>query len=132
MGYYSDVSISLHKEDMVELVKRAKLECEEAFQLLTRGNFYDCGDDMVWTHSCVKWYIEYDEIRWVYHTIRSFKTYDFKRIGESYDDYEHESAYDDGDYWRCPLDELAEMERSFRVDGVDVNTESFVGSIIWQ
>lgn len=132
MGYYSQVSIALRKEDMIELVKRAKIECEDAFKLLTYyGSFYDCGDEMVWIHSCVKWYIEYEEVRWIYNTMRSFKAYDFKRFGDNYEDYEHESGYDDDADW-CSLDGLAEMERSFRVEGVDVNMDDFVRSIIWQ
>lgn len=130
MGYRSDISIALRKEDMIAMFKRSKMECPDAYDLLSRGTIFDCGDEMVWRGDWIKWYEDYyEEVKWIMSAMRSFSTYDFKRIGEDYEDYEHESAYDDDKSDWCYLDELSYMERSFHVDGVDVNMNDFTEAV---
>lgn len=58
MGYYSEVAITLYKDDFETLVKRAAEECEHSLDLIRNATLYKDEDNetvsMTW--NSVKWY----------------------------------------------------------------------------
>lgn len=123
MGYRSDVAIALRREDMVDLLKRAEALDRDAFGILLRGEHImsDSGRYVVWHQRWIKWYEDYEAIRFIMSIVRGYDCYAFKRIGEDFDDIETENGYSDDNADGFVLDELIDINRSFDISGDMVN-----------
>lgn len=104
MGYYSDVAIAIRKRDakclFEELAKRPDDDTVKWFvsSSMEEFNIYDADHNpdsiqvLRWDRE--KWDDEFEEVQYIMNFIRSlgYGNYEFMRIGEDYDDVEHEGA----------------------------------------
>ena len=107
MGYYSDVAIAIRKRDAKRLLdEAAKLPDDNYLRRLVEQHKETIDDFdpnpegvQILRWFGVKWYNELWEIKHIMDFIRSLGegNYEFMRIGEEYDDVEHEGTIA-GDY----------------------------------
>lgn len=115
MGYSSEVALTLHKSDMIDLFSKAKEAGEGIYEFLGCAKLIKHTEEyasLYW--DWVKWYDGYTEVDFVTNFYNQLlddnKDYSFKRIGEDNEDYE--STYN-GDY---EIDEHVEFARRFETD----------------
>lgn len=107
MGYYSDVVLVLSKKAaqvLRERIEKAEAEAEEGADCDWQVDFTDKylktdGAELYYWES-IKWYTAFPEVKWLEDFIDSLDGTDFLfiRIGESYEDIEH-----DGMFWDNPF-----------------------------
>lgn len=130
MGYYSEVAITLYKDDFEALVKRAAEECEHSLNLIRNATLYKDEDNetvsMTW--NSVKWYEGFRSVDFIMSFIRSDDMeYQFKRIGEETGDIEEE--YND-ENWVLGEATSVCCYISMEAAGTEVNSESLVNDIL--
>lgn len=117
MGYYSDVALTLKRNDMTNLVRQAK-EDEDVLALLDLAELYDQKECMTLVWRFIKWYDYNPSVRWIVNKIYEMDDYLFLCIGEEYDDIKTEWA-GDGDLW-----EYCDISREFNLaDGKKCSIE---------
>ena len=101
MGYRSEVAITVPNEAFKELVEKAKEECGIAYELIKNSSIYQKGKFTTMHFDYVKWYADYDDVRFIENFMRS-SPYVFKRVGEDYGDIEIlEGDIADFDIYNC-------------------------------
>lgn len=130
MGYYSEVAITLHKEDFETLVRRAAEESEDSLYLIRISTLYKDEDNetvsMTW--NSVKWYEGFRSVDFIMSFLRSNDVeYQFKRIGEETGDIEEE--YNDENF---VLDDATSVCCYISMDaaGTEVDAEASVDDIL--
>jgi len=94
MGYYSEVAITIMKSDFVNMVDKAKVECEKALELIM-------GAKILLKNKFVTMYI--GAIIWAGEAADFLALsleeipHNFKRVGWDYDDIEHKYQWGDED-----------------------------------
>ena len=94
MGYYSDVALTLRKEDALELIKQAK-EDKTVWPFMCTAHMINQNEYVTLHWEWVKWYDDYEEIQFITAFYRNLDEYSFKRIGEDNSDIEEEWNGDD-------------------------------------
>lgn len=61
MGYYSDVALTLCKGNAVEMVRKAKIECESAYRTLSAAKIVDHDEYVSFLWHGIKWY-HFDDV----------------------------------------------------------------------
>lgn len=110
MGYYSDVALTLRKEDATELIKQAK-ENEKVWPFMCTAHMINQNEYVTLHWEWVKWYDDYEEIQFITAFYRNLDEYSFKRIGEDNSDIEEEWNGDDDN-----IAYKAEIERCFNIE----------------
>jgi len=87
MGYRSEVAIVIENEAFEELLKKAKAENNDAYDLIKNGSVYQTKKFTTLYFEWVKWYEDYEDVQLIESFIREIP-HVFKRIGEDYDDIE--------------------------------------------
>ena len=100
MGYYSDVALTLRKEDAVELVRKAKVECESAYRTLSAAKIVDHDEYVSFLWYSIKWY-HFDDVVFITNFCHECDDYSLKRIGEEYSDIDEEMGDEDYDMADC-------------------------------
>ena len=100
MGYYSDVALTLRKEDAVELVRKAKVECESAYRTLSAAKIVDHDEYVSFLWYSIKWY-HFDDVVFITNFCHECDDYSLKRIGEEYSDIDEEMGGEDYDMADC-------------------------------
>ena len=100
MGYYSDVALTLRKEDAVELVRKAKVECESAYRTLSAAKIVDHDEYVSFMWYSIKWY-HFDDVVFITNFCHECDDYSLKRIGEEYSDIDEEMGGEDYDMADC-------------------------------
>lgn len=110
MGYYSEVVIVMHKNDLRDMIRKAAMTgMEDVLSLVNNAEVYSkegSEDDIVtlrWDY--VKWYDRCPQIRFIMDFIQGEdRQYRFARIGEETGDLEeHESVRCDDDFYECAM-----------------------------
>ena len=94
MGYYSEVAITLYKEDFEALVEEAANRENVALNLIKNSLLCENKKSNIITiyWNSIKWYENYDDVRFIMSFIENNDTqYHFIRTGESSGDIEEES-----------------------------------------
>ena len=98
MGYYSDIAISIRKEDF-ELLKEFDKENQNLMELLEVAEVKESRGAVVIKWDSLKWYSELSEVQAIEEFLGKLsdedKPYRFIRIGEDVDDTEIEYNYGD-------------------------------------
>lgn len=110
MGYRSDVALTLRKEDALELIKQAK-ENETVRPFMRMAHTIDQNEYVTFHWEWVKWYDDFEDIRFIAGFYRNLEEYSFKRIGEDNSDIEEEWNGDDDN-----IVYKAEIERCFNIE----------------
>ena len=105
MGYRSEVSIAIFKSDFDNIVKDAKENCKDGFDLIKYGTIElykrEIEDVIVITWSDIKWYEGYNDIDYIMDSLKHLadieRPYKFIRIGEETGDVEVDENYIDWD-----------------------------------
>lgn len=83
MGYYSEVAITMHKEDFRDLVRRASEDSEMTFDLIRKAELFEHSHDLItmfWDN--VKWYETTKSVGYIMNFIRDDREYQFKRMAK--------------------------------------------------
>lgn len=105
MGYYSDVAISMYESDYDKLCEKVNAANRNIRFFVGAAEAYksSLGDKkavtLVW--NWVKWYPEFEDVKFISDFLGTLSNYSFKRFGEDIGDYEEVSN-------GCS-DELAEL-----------------------
>ena len=92
MGYYSDVAISMYESDYDKLREKVNAASREIRSLMGAAEAYGSSlggkkaVTLVW--NWVKWYPEFDDVKFISDFLGTLSNYSFKRIGEDIGDYE--------------------------------------------
>lgn len=132
MGYRSDVTITLYKQDFETLVRQASENTNGALNLIKYATLYknEAGDIVTLFWNSVKWYDGYNDVDFIMSFIRSGDVqYHYLRVGEESGDIEEEN--NDDDWCLC---ESTYIEQYICVEsaGDEVNIESSVEEILKQ
>ncbi len=100
MGYYSDVALTLRKEDALELIKQAK-ENEKVWPYMYMAYIADQNEYVTFCWEWIKWYDEFEGIQFITAFYHNLAEYSFKRIGEEYSDIDEEMGGEDYDMADC-------------------------------
>lgn len=132
MGYRSDVSLTMFREDYKRMLARAKgLENKNPLNLLRMAEIYANNDESIVTlyWSSVKWYSSYDDVSFIESFIHEKNEsddeipYKFIRIGEECNDIEIEYS-NNGDGFECPdLDYMTYTVSEIVIDGRNIPKE---------
>ncbi len=92
MGYRSEIALTMFESDYQEMLKKAYRESKDvALPFITRYAHLYKSDDIVTIYwDWVKWYEEYEDVRFVIDFIHNDIPYKFTRVGESVGDIEEE------------------------------------------
>lgn len=97
MGYCSQVTLTLYKDDLINLVRSAKRESTYAYDLIkyAKAIVSETDEDVVTLHwDCVKWYN--GGVPFINSFLQSSSVqYVFKRVGEENGDIEEEQNDDE-------------------------------------
>lgn len=132
MGYRSDVTITLYKQDFETLVRQASENTNGALDLIKYASLYknEASDIVTLFWNSVKWYDGYNDVDFIMSFIRSGDVqYHYLRVGEESGDIEEEN--NDDDWCLC---ESTYIEQYICVEsaGDEVNIESSVDEILKQ
>lgn len=132
MGYRSDVTITLYKQDFETLVRQASENTNGALDLIKYATLYknEASDIVTLLWNSVKWYDGYNDVDFIMSFIRSGDVqYHYLRVGEESGDIEEEN--NDDDWCLC---ESTYIEQYICVEsaGDEVNIESSVDEILKQ
>lgn len=130
MGYRSDVTITMYKQDFETLVRQASEDTNGALDLIKYATLYNNEASNIVTlyWDCIKWYDGCDEdVNFIMSFIRSNIQYHFIRIDEEAGDVEEEN---NDEHWM--LCESTYIERYINVEcaGNEVDVESSVNKIL--
>jgi hypothetical protein len=100
MGYYSDVALTLRKEDATELVRKAKVECDSAYRTLSAARIVDHDKYVSFMWYSIKWY-HFDDVVFITNFCHECDDYSLKRIGEEDSDIDEEMGGEDYDMADC-------------------------------
>lgn len=106
MGYYSEVALTMKTADVEELMRRAKAECEGAFDLLEIANMHTHGSEYTTLHwDYVKWDDDYMPYSFISDFYQGVDEYHFIRCGEENGDIEEDYSdiTDDVIQFTCPV-----------------------------
>ena len=99
MGYRSDVALTIKNEEFNVLTAKAKIENQDAYDLIKYAEIRQNKNYTTLSWECVKWYESYDDVSYIEQFMNSGIAYSFKRVGEDYDDVETSSNFvTDNDY----------------------------------
>lgn len=132
MGYRSDVTITLYKQDFETLVRQASENTNGALDLIKYATLYknEAGNIVTLLWNSVKWYDGYNDVDFIMSFIRSGDVqYHYLRVGEESGDIKEEN--NDDDWCLC---ESTYIEKYICVEsaGDEVNIESSVDEILKQ
>lgn len=132
MGYRSDVTITLYKQDFETLVRQASEDTNGALDLIKYASLYknEASDIITLFWNSVKWYDGYNDVDFIMSFIRSGDVkYRYLRVGEESGDIEEED--NDHDWYLC---ESTYIEQYICIEsaGDEVNIESSVDEILKQ
>ena len=132
MGYRSDVTITLYKQDFETLVRQASENTNGALDLIKHASLYknEASDIITLFWNSVKWYDGYNDVDFIMSFIRSGDVkYHYLRVGEESGDIEEEN----NDHDRC-LCESTYIEQYICIESAadEVNIESSVDEILKQ
>ena len=132
MGYRSDVTITLYKQDFETLVRQASENTNGAVDLIKYASLYknEASDIITLFWNSVKWYDDYNDVDFIMSFIRSGDVkYHYLRVGEESGDIEEEN----NDHDRC-LCESTYIEQYICIESAvdEVNIESSVDEILKQ
>lgn len=130
MGYYSDVAIAMYRKDFEKMVKVAKSrETTDGLTLIRAANLYESKINevptitMLW--DCVKWYESFGSVKFIMSYLNENDIiYQFRRIGEEYEDIEIKSNDD-----KYELVDLVDILRDIYVDGNTIDSKELIDSI---
>lgn len=130
MGYYSDVAIAMYRKDFEKMVRAAKSnETTSGLELIKAACLHEARANglptitMYW--NCVKWYNTFDSVRFIMSFLNENDiTYQFRRIGDEYDDIE--ITGNDEDY---KLIDLLDILRDIYVHGNGINSKELIDKI---
>lgn len=88
MGYRSDVSLTIYKNDFFKLIEKAKRESKGALELINYAELFEAEEVYTLYWTSVKWYEGYSDVDFIESFIDSGIQYSYKRIGEDYSDIE--------------------------------------------
>ena len=94
MGYRSDVTITLYKQDFETLVRQASENTNGALDLIKYASLYknEASDIITLFWDSVKWYDDYNDVDFIMSFIRSGDVkYRYLRVGEESFDIEIEN-----------------------------------------
>lgn len=100
MGYCSDVALTLRKENAVEMVRKAKIECESAYKTLSAAKIVDHDEYVSFLWYSIKWY-HFDDVVFITNFCHECDDYSLKRIGEEDSDIDGEMGGEDYDMADC-------------------------------
>ncbi len=132
MGYRSDVTITLYKQDFETLVRQASENTNGALDLIKYATLYknEASDIVTLFWNSVKWYDGYNDVDFIMSFIRNGDVqYHYLRVGEESGDIEEEN--NDDDWCLC---ESTYIEQYICVEsaGDEANIESSVDEILKQ
>ena len=132
MGYRSDVTITLYKQDFETLVRQASENTNGALDLIKYATLYknEASDIVTLFWNSVKWYDGYNDVDFIMSFIRNGDVqYHYLRVGEESGDIEEEN--NDDDWCLC---EATYIEQYICVEsaGDEANIESSVDEILKQ
>lgn len=132
MGYRSDVTITMYKQDFETLVRQASEDTNGALDLIKYATLYknEASNIVTLFWNSVKWYDGYNDVDFIMSFIRSGDIqYHYLRVGEESGDIEEEN--NDDDWCLC---ESTYIEQYICVEsaGDEVNIESSVDEILKQ
>lgn len=132
MGYLSDVTITLYKQDFETLVRQASENTNGTLDLIKYATLYknEASDIVTLSWHSVKWYDGYNDVDFIMSFIRSGDVqYHYLRVGEESGDIEEEN--NDDDWCLC---ESTYIEQYICVEsaGDEVNIDSSVYEILKQ
>lgn len=132
MGYRSDVTITLYKQDFETLVRQASENTNGALDLIKYATLYknEASDIITLFWNSVKWYDGYNDVDFIMSFIRNGDVqYHYLRVGEESGDIEEEN--NDDDWCLC---ESTYIEQYICVEsaGDEANIESSVDEILKQ
>ena len=91
MGYYSEVALTMKTADVEELMRRAKAECEAAFDTLKIADMHTHGSEYITLHwEAIKWSDWYDDVSYIRDFYVDTDEYHFIRCGEESGDIEED------------------------------------------
>ena len=96
MGYRSEISLTIRNEDFIELVNRAKEECEETLTTIKYSEIYQNEKYTTIYWGSIKWHFDYPDVAFIESFMRTIP-HGFHRLGEDSDDYDHTYKYGDND-----------------------------------
>lgn len=127
MGYYSDVAITLKKEDMMRLFKEAIEAGGNIADFVRYGTLIDSGDGtMTLKYIGTKWYESFPDVSFVESFVHVCSCYHFLRIGEDLCDVEELYGDDDESY---DLGNNAYFSREIIVDGDMIDIRHIMDAI---
>ena len=94
MGYRSDVTITLYKQDFETLVRQASENTNGALDLIKYATLYknEASDIVTLFWNSVKWYDGYNDVDFIMSFIRNGDVqYHYLRVGEESGDIEEEN-----------------------------------------
>ena len=106
MGYCSEVALTMKTADVDELMRRAKAECEDAFNLLENADMHTHGSEYTTLHwDYVKWDDDYTPCSFISDFYQDVDEYHFIRCGEESGDIEEDYSdiTDDVVQFTCPV-----------------------------
>lgn len=132
MGYRSDVTITLYKQDFETLVRQASENTNGALDLIKYATLYknEASDIVTLFWNSVKWYDGYNDVDFIMSFIRNGDVqYHYLRVGEESGDIEEEN--NDNDWCLC---ESTYIEQYICVEsaGDEANIEFSVDEILKQ
>lgn len=120
MGYYSDVALTLRKEDALELIKQAK-ENEKVWPYMYMAYIADQNEYVTFYWEWIKWYDDYEGIQFITAFYRNLAEYSFKRIGEDNSDIEEEWNGDDDN-----IVYKVQIKRHFNIESSEQKTTKWI------
>ena len=124
MGYYSDVAITLKREDMLCLFNEGMGYSDEVRSVLKYGKLTEPSEGILTLYiSCIKWYSAFESISFIENFINELEDYHFLRVGEDANDNEERCG--DGEL-SCDMSMYAYITREIQVYGADVDMNSII------
>jgi len=120
MGYYSDVALTLRKENALELIKQAKKN-KTVWPYMYMAYIADQNKYVTFYWERIKWYDDYEGIQFITAFYRNLAEYSFKRIGEDNSDIEEE--------WNGDNDNIVykvQIKRHFNIESSELETTKWI------
>ena len=124
MGYRSEIGICLKKEDFIALMKKAKEENKDAYNLITRPDEFRHNElnDNEYITLYWRWIKDYtDDMNWIKENLLEYEHH-YCRAGESSEELDGDNCYNSEE----PLYEFCEATATITLTGKKIKLKDIV------